>query len=89
MSVVPSVSSLRVVSNNPNKKGELASRKVTFGPWSRYAVFAVHTRFDRVQFFVADAERPDPVTNGPEIIRQADTLEEALTGLELEEALVD
>jgi len=71
----------KVAKNDQTKAGQLASRKHTFGDWSRYAVFAVHTRFDAVQFFVADAEREDPTTGQPEVIRQADSFEQAVAGL--------
>lgn len=71
----------RVPKNNPAKAGQLACRKKTFGDLSRYAVAPVHTRFDAVVWFVWDAEHWDLETDRPGIIRQADTLEEALTGL--------
>lgn len=83
MSPIITLAALRAQPNNPNRKGELASRKITFGPWSRYAVYAIHTRFDSVQFIVADAEVMDGVTNRPSVIRQSDTLEQALHGLDL------
>jgi len=65
--------------NNPKQAGELASSKVTFG---RYAVYAVHTRFDNVSWFVADAESVDEVTGGSAIIRQESSFETAVAGLE-------
>ena len=68
--------------NNPERAGQRASRKVLFGEFNRYAVWAVHTRFDRVCWMVADAQVIDPVTGGPDIIRQADTQAEAVEGLE-------
>ena len=66
--------------NDPNHAGALASRKIFFGENSRYAVAAVHTRFDSVSWFVWDAEEIDPVTDGPAVIRQADTFREAMDG---------
>lgn len=69
------------IRNNPARKGELAAPKRLFGEYSRYAVAPVHTRFDRVQWFVWDADEIDPVTNGPAVIRQEDTEAEAIAGL--------
>lgn len=65
-----------VEANDPARAGQLASEKEVFG--GRYAVAAVHTRFDRVQWFVWDAERQ--FCDLPEVIRQADSREEALAG---------
>lgn len=67
-----------MIKNNPDRKGELAQRKRLFGDCSRYAVAPVHTRFDAVEWFVWDAERIDPVTGRPEIIRQEATLADAM-----------
>lgn len=68
--------------NDPSRKGQLAARKQLFGEFSRYAVAPVHTRFDRVQWFVWDAHtqtsRRDP---SPAVIRQEETLAEAIAGL--------
>ncbi len=63
------------------RKGELAARKQFFGENRRYAVAPVHTRFDAVEWFVWDAEHPLSTLNRAEVIRQAETLEEALRGL--------
>ena len=68
----------RAYANDPTRKGELAARKQLFGDCSRYAVAPVHTRFDAVQWFVWDAEITCPDTGLPEVIRQAETLVEAL-----------
>ena len=70
--------------NDPAKKGQLAARKRLFGPYSRYAVAPIHTRFDAVEWIVWDAENPWMDASGlPGIIRQAATLEDALHGLDL------
>jgi hypothetical protein len=71
-----------VAANNPRLAGSLASSKRLFGPWHRYAVYAVHTRFDAVEWFVADAEQTDAVTGQPAVIRQAPTEIEAMARLE-------
>lgn len=68
--------------NDPSRKGEIAARKQLFGDCSRYAVAPVHTRFDAVQWFVWDAEITCPDTGLPEVIRQAETLTEALAGID-------
>ena len=69
-------------SNDPSRKGELAARKQLFGDCSRYAVAPVHTRFDAVQWFVWDAEITCADTGLPEVIRQAETLAEALADVD-------
>lgn len=65
--------------NNPAQKGALASAKVAFGPAKRYALGAVHTRGDAVQWFVWDAETDD--RGMPAVIRQEDTAQAAIAGL--------
>jgi hypothetical protein len=40
-------------------KGSLASRKVLFGEYNRYALYAIHIRFDAVEWFVAAAHIDD------------------------------
>ena len=65
----------KTIPNNNDHAGRIASDKVTFGPWHRYSVFAVHTRFDKVTWLVEDVE------GIPEIIRQEDTFEQAVSGL--------
>jgi hypothetical protein len=67
--------------NNPAFAGRLASDKVLFGEFSRYALFAVHTLGDAVQWFVADAEDQDD-RGLPRIVRQAASPEEAVAGLQ-------
>lgn len=56
--------------NNSRRAGQPASAKLLFGEFSRFAVFAVHTRFDAVEWFVTDAETVDPVTNMHAIVAQ-------------------
>jgi len=72
---------MKEIKNLPNLAGSLAARKELFGEWKRYAVYPVHTRFDAVQWFVADAFALDEA-GMPEIIRQAATKEEAMKGVE-------
>lgn len=69
------------IKNDPARKGELATRKQFFGENRRYAVAPIHTRFDALEWFVWDAEHPLSDLNQAEVIRQAETLEEALRGL--------
>lgn len=76
---------MKIQPNDPARAGQLASRRFTFGPFSRFAVAAVHTRFDAVSFFVFDAELVDELTGGPAVIRQADSLELAKVGLDAQE----
>jgi len=70
-----------MINNNSKFAGQLAAKKELFGGYSRYAVAPIHTRFDAVEWFVWDAEKIDPVTGGPDVIRQAQTKSEALAGL--------
>lgn len=70
------------IQNDPARRGELAARKVLFGDGKRYAVAPLHTRFDAVTWFVWDAEGPEAEYGAPQIIRQEDTLEAAVRGLE-------
>ena len=58
---------------------KILSKKL-FGPFHRYCLYQELTRFGTVVWFVDDAEGP----GGSVItIRQADTKEEALRGLDL------
>lgn len=75
------VSFSSTLKNNPARKGELAAKKQFFGEAGRYAVAPVHTRFGAVEWFVWDAEHPLSTLSRAEVIRQAETLEEALRGL--------
>lgn len=71
----------KVQQNDPNQAGTLASKKHLHGEGSRYATYAVHTRFDAVQWFTADAYQMDEKTQLPAIIRQSATFDEAIAGL--------
>lgn len=62
------ITQVKTVKNNPERKGEPASKAVLFSG-SRYKFQQIHSRFDENQFFVWDAEKPDD--NGkPSLIRQ-------------------
>jgi len=68
--------------NNPAKKGQPASAAVIHGQFRQYSTVAIHTRFDWVQWFTTDVEQKDQ--NNPElprVIRQCDTFEDAVRGL--------
>jgi len=69
-----------VVSNDPARKGEDASSRVAFGENGRFVAYAVHTRFDAVQWFVEDTTVIDSY-GFFQVIRQESTLEAALSGL--------
>lgn len=71
----------RKLANDPTRAGQLAARKKLFGDACRYAIAPVHTRFDAIEWFVWDAELPDPLTGFPSVIRQAPTIERALDQL--------
>lgn len=68
--------------NVPARKGELAARKQRFGDNGRYAVAPIFTRFDAVEWFVWDAEHPLSDLSHAEVIRQAETLAQAVEGLQ-------
>lgn len=70
--------------NDPMRSGQSASQPERFGPWGRYRVEAIHTRFDAVEWCAFDAEAPDEVTGRPSMIRQEATRERAMAGLERE-----
>lgn len=75
----PAMFAPKTASNNPALAGAPASRKVLFGGNSRFAIFAIHTRFDAVSWFVADAELADEITGHPAIIVQSATFEDAIS----------
>jgi hypothetical protein len=78
------------IQNDPSKRGQLAAKKELFGPYSRYAIAPVHTRFDAVEWFVWDAftrEREDSTL--PAVIRQEPTKEAALAGLDMSDPFDD
>lgn len=69
--------------NNHEKAGQKASQKLIFGPSSRYAVYAVHTCFDNVMWFVEDAEQNcEVIPEQLKVIRQAWNFQDAVNGLE-------
>ena len=74
------VSFASAIENKPMIKGSLAAKKQFFGDNKRYAVAPVHTRFGAVEWFVWDAEHPMSTMNHAEVIRQAESLDEALRG---------
>lgn len=71
------------IKNNPRRAGQRAT-KLEFFCGTRYAVAAVHTRFDAVEWFVWDAEHSNATMARSEVIRQAPTRAEAIKGLDLE-----
>lgn len=72
---------MNAIRNDPRFAGALAGPKRIFGECSRYAVAAIHTRFDAVAYMVWDAERADDVTGRAAVIRQAASEAEAVAGL--------
>lgn len=67
--------------NDPSRPGHMASAQIRFGERDRYGVFAIHTRFDNVEWIVVDYESIDPVYQLPDIIRQGDSELEVMGGL--------
>ena len=73
---------LKTPKNDPRKAGQRASDKIIFGPYSRYALYAVHSRFDSVVWFVDDAEQMDCIIpDKPKVIRQELNWCDAIDGL--------
>ena len=72
---------MSTIANNPAKAGQLASEKEFFAG-ARFAVYAVHTRFEAVAWFVADAEKPDEATGLPGIVAQEESREAALARIQ-------
>jgi len=71
---------LTAETNNPALRGHRASRKLRFGPCNRYEVYAIHTRFADVEWWVADTN----LTYGdgrPWIIRQEPSFDEAVASI--------
>ena len=76
-----------IPANDPRRKGYIAGRKLLFGSHNRFAVAPVHTRFGALTWFVWDAGLPHDADTGlPPIIRQADTFEEAVADLPLDQS---
>ena len=75
------ISSPATSPNTPNLAGQYASKQILFGESSRYAVYAVHTRFESVCWVVVDAESSDSKNFLPEIIRQESSFDKAIEGL--------
>ena len=69
------------IRNIPHLAGQVAGKKEFFGPFNRYALFPVHTRFESVSWVVEDAEDQDLVTGLPKVILQENTRKDALARL--------
>lgn len=76
-----SVSFSNVPANNPSLMGRPAAPKQFFGPRNRYAVAPIHTLDVALEWFVWDAEHKHANLSRAAVIRQADSLEEAMQGL--------
>lgn len=72
---------LDVEANDVGRAGEKASARVIFGDAHRYSLFAVHSRFGAVSWFVADAEKVDEATELPAIVVQEPSPAKALARL--------
>ena len=75
---------MTTIENDPNRAGQYAGQPEPYGAFGRYRVAPIHTRFNRVGWFVWDAERPDD-SGKPTIIREEWTREAAIAGLDTEE----
>ncbi len=64
--------------NNPARAGQLASGKAYFGENDHFLIYAVHTRFDSVQWFVIDLDMPEDEDDLPHVITQDDDFNKAV-----------
>lgn len=69
------------IKNDPSKAGKRARKIETFGEFSRFAIYPIHTRFEAVCWIVLDALIVDEFGLAS-VIRQASSKESALEGLE-------
>lgn len=63
--------------NNPKKAGKNASKVIFLDSEKRYAVRAVHTRFEAIQWFVTDSSVLDDLGLAT-VIRQENTFADAI-----------
>jgi len=64
--------------NDPSRPGQQVTVASMFGPRLRFALVAIHTRFDKVDWIVQDAETADPLGFSPAFIAGGETGDEAL-----------
>ena len=72
---------MKTLVNYTHLAGKPAIEKELFGDRCRYAVYAIHTRSDAVEWIVLDAETLDEKTGRPSEIRQASSRSSAMEGL--------
>ena len=70
-----------VPANDPAKAGQLAYKKLVIDGLKRHVIAPVHTQSDAVEWCVWDAGHPNSKKGWMKIIRQAETLAEAIEGL--------
>lgn len=66
---------------DPQRIGGRASKQITFGEFNRYMVYAVHTSFQKITWFVVDSETKDEIGES-KVIRQKNDFYKAVEGLE-------
>ena len=70
--------------NDPKRAGQLAAARELFGPYHRYSIAPVHSRFGELIWFVWDSEIKDEVTGASAVIRQEPSREAALESMKEE-----
>ena len=71
---------MKAAKNNTLLAGQRASQTETHGPFSRFALYAIHTRFDAVEWVVEDTAIWSP-GGLPEIVVQTASEKEARRAL--------
>jgi len=69
------------IKNIPSRAGELATKKRFSLDNSRFAIAAIHTRFDKVCWFVWDSHNVDKI-GLPSVVRQEWSEADARKGLD-------
>jgi len=68
--------------NDTEKAGQLAAKKIPFGPFHRFSIAPVHVRSGyRVMWFVWDSERTDEETGLPTVVAQCWDRRKAITSV--------
>jgi hypothetical protein len=70
---------MNMIINNPNLAGQQAG-KAEFYNLSRFKLYPIHTRFNAIQWFIADAEIEDDIGH-PAIVGQYDDKTEAIASI--------
>lgn len=73
---------IEAIQNDKTMAGQLASDEEIFGERHNFLIAAIHTRFNAVIWFVWDTETFDEIAGHIAIIRQTETRDQAIKGLD-------